>query len=143
MPASPMSSSPASIASGIRLRTRHLQVLAVDQHRGQQRLEARHAGGVERPSTHPRHGDITVLHVGDRSRLVLGIASAPVASELDVDQPARPATDLVREAHRVRSRHPGDGHLQRDRFGVALAARLVAERVRLLHAVNATARQVT
>ena len=60
-----------------------LEVVAVDEKRSEQRLEARHTQRVEDARPDPGHVDLAFLDVLDRSRLRVRIARPPFRRELD------------------------------------------------------------
>ena len=75
-----------------------LEVVAVDEQRRDERLEARHPDRVEDAGADPGHVDLPGLHVLERPGLVQWLTAAPVLLELDRERPAREPVDLLRPA---------------------------------------------
>ena len=78
-----------------------LEGVAVDQQRGQERLEALDPDGVEGAGADPRHVDLAGLHVLERAGLVQWLAQPPSLLERDLERSVGEPAHLIGE----------DGHL--------------------------------
>ena len=78
-----------------------LQVMAVDEHRCDERLEALDADSVERSGADPRQVDLALCDVGERAGLVVDLAGPPAVVKLDLQGADRQPFDIVGPAHQL------------------------------------------
>ena len=74
-----------------------LELVAIDEERGQQSLKTPDAEPVEDTRPDPGHVDLAGLDVFDRPSLRVRITCSPVWLELDPHRPVRAPGDLLRE----------------------------------------------
>ncbi len=126
MPVRSKASNPSSIRAGIpAAENLILQLVAVDEERGNQGLEARYLDSVECPRPDPGHVDLPGLDVLDEPNLLVGLPLPPVADIVEPQRPTRPLFDQV-EIHPDLRWQPAVVAGERQHYGLRLlvAARL-------------------